>query len=154
MLWIYNSSITKDKQVSTLIIFAVIILAIILKAVVGFIIVRMIVNPIKEIQGLMENAENGDLTVNGKYVSKDELGQLTVSFNRMMHRLRDLMKQVNITSEQVAASLKNYRKVPYKPPKQQIKLHYRFKKSQVEQRRRDRGQAKARSHERDDNRYS
>ena len=99
-----HSSITKDKQVSTRIIFAVIILAIVLKAVVGFIIVRMIVNPIKEIQGLMENAENGDLTVNGKYVSKDELGQLTVSFNRMMHRLRDLMKQVNITSEQVAAS--------------------------------------------------
>ena len=99
-----NTNITKDKKFSTSIIFTVFVLAIILITVIGYIFTRAIVKPIREIQGLMEKAENGDLTAHGKYVSKDELGQLTTSFNSMMDKLRDLMKQVSITSEHVAAS--------------------------------------------------
>ncbi|KAB7707357.1 HAMP domain-containing protein [Bacillus aerolatus] len=99
-----NSNITKDNQVSKVIIMAVILLSIALKAVTGFIVVRMIANPVKEMQGLMEGAEQGDLTVEGTYRSNDEIGQLTISFNKMMLNLRELMGQVNITSEQVAAA--------------------------------------------------
>ncbi|MFC0300443.1 methyl-accepting chemotaxis protein [Virgibacillus soli] len=99
-----HTNITKDKKFSTSIIFTVFVLAIILITVIGYIFTRAIVKPIREIQGLMEKAENGDLTAHGKYVSKDELGQLTTSFNSMMDKLRDLMKQVSITSEHVAAS--------------------------------------------------
>ncbi len=82
----------------------IIILTIVIKGVVGFIITRMITNPVKEMQTLMESAENGDLTVEGSYRSKDEIGQLTLSFNKMIFKLRELMTQVNITSEQVAAA--------------------------------------------------
>ena len=99
-----NAEITESNQVSTSIIIAVFIISLVLEMIIGLIIVRMIVNPIKDIQALMENAENGDLTVYGKYISNDELGQLTISFNQMMQRLRELMQQVNVISEQVAAS--------------------------------------------------
>ncbi|KMY51855.1 methyl-accepting chemotaxis protein [Peribacillus loiseleuriae] len=97
-------SITASSHDSKNFIITIILLFIVLKGVIGFIITRMIVNPVKEIQGLMENAENGDLTVEGSYRSKDEIGQLTLSFNKMILKLRELMAQVNITSEQVAAA--------------------------------------------------
>ena len=99
-----DTSITKSVQTSNTIVITVIIIALILKVSLGFVIARMIVNPLKEIERLMVEAENGDLTVEGKYRSKDEIGVLTVSFNSMVSRLRELMKQVNHTSEQVAAS--------------------------------------------------
>ncbi|OKL37510.1 methyl-accepting chemotaxis protein [Domibacillus mangrovi] len=99
-----NKGITKDSQVSTVIMVAVIFIAIAIKVVIGLSISRMIINPLKEIQVLMGNAERGDLTVEGSYRSKDEVGLLTVSFNRMMLRFRELMGQVNSNAEQVAAS--------------------------------------------------
>lgn len=99
-----DTSITKSVQTSNAIVIAVIILSLIVEVALGYVIARMIVSPLKEIETLMVEAENGDLTVEGKYRSKDEIGILTTSFNSMMSRLRELMRQVNNTSEQVAAS--------------------------------------------------
>lgn len=99
-----STSIKKNNQTSTAIVIAIILFVIVVEAFFGLMITRMIVNPLKEMKDLMADAENGDLTVEGTYHSKDEIGHLTTSFNSMMLRLRDLMKQVNITSEQVATS--------------------------------------------------
>lgn len=99
-----ETSISESVKTSNLIVIMVILIALVLKVVMGIVIVRMIVNPLKEIGTLMVEAEHGDLTVEGKYRSKDEIGVLTTSFNSMVARLRELMKQVNDTSEQVAAS--------------------------------------------------
>jgi methyl-accepting chemotaxis protein len=99
-----NSNSIKSSNTSKIIIIVIIILALVLKTGLGTLIVRMIVNPLKNIQELMVQAEEGDLTVEGKYRSKDEIGVLTTSFNSMVSRLRELMRQVNGTSEQVAAS--------------------------------------------------
>ena len=99
-----NKNSMKSNNMSKIIIIVVIILSLVLKTGLGTLIVRMIVNPLKNIQELMVQAEKGDLTVEGKYRSKDEIGVLTTSFNSMMSRLRELMKQVNGTSKQVAAS--------------------------------------------------
>ncbi|MCP3760988.1 methyl-accepting chemotaxis protein [Domibacillus sp. A3M-37] len=65
---------------------------------------RMITKPLKEMQSLMSQAEKGDLTVSGRYKSRDELGQLTTSFNKMTDGLRTVIRQVSETAEQVAAS--------------------------------------------------
>lgn len=82
----------------------VILLAIVLFGVIGWFISRMIVNPIKKLQALMKQAGDGDLTVQGDYRSKDEVGQLNVSFNDMISTLRTILQQVTNTSELVAAS--------------------------------------------------
>lgn len=99
-----DATITKSVKTSNMIVVSVILLALLFKIVMGIVIGRMIVNPLKEMETLMIKAENGDLTVEGKYRSADEIGVLTTSFNNMVSKLRELMSQVNSTSEQVAAS--------------------------------------------------
>lgn len=99
-----DTRITKSTETSRIIIITVILISLVLQIVMGILITRMITNPLKEIESLMVEAEKGDLTVEGKYSSKDEIGVLTTSFNSMMLKLRELMGQVNNTSEQVAAS--------------------------------------------------
>ncbi|MFL0364932.1 methyl-accepting chemotaxis protein [Pseudobacillus sp. 179-B 2D1 NHS] len=71
---------------------------------IGWIITRIIVNPIKQIQTLMSKAEDGDFTIEGNYRSKDEIGQLVRSFNNMINGLKQIIKTVSVTSELVAAS--------------------------------------------------
>ena len=99
-----DTSIAESVKTANIIVIIVILLALVLKVSLGIFITRMITNPLKEIETLMVEAEHGDLTVEGKYQSKDEIGVLMTSFNSMVARLRELMKQVNDTSEQVAAS--------------------------------------------------
>jgi len=71
---------------------------------IGFGIARMISTPLREMQGLMAQAEQGDLTVQGAYQSKDEIGQLSHSFNRMMQGLRQLVGGVRETAVSLSAS--------------------------------------------------
>jgi methyl-accepting chemotaxis protein len=77
----------------------------------GLLVARRIAGPVQEMQGLMERAEQGDLTVQGSYRSKDEIGALSASFNRMIVGLRDLVGQVresavllSVSSEELSAS--------------------------------------------------
>lgn len=99
-----DETITNSVKTSNIIVVTVIIVALLFKIAMGIIIARMIINPLKDMETLMIKAENGDLTVEGKYRSADEIGVLTTSFNNMVSKLRELMGQVNSTSEQVAAS--------------------------------------------------
>lgn len=91
-------------QKASVIFFVIIIGGIVFLALIGFIITRMIVNPIKEMQSLMAAAEEGDFTVNGVYRSKDEIGGLVTSFNNMIGGLRNMIQTVGETSDMVAAS--------------------------------------------------
>ncbi|MDX1771049.1 MAG: methyl-accepting chemotaxis protein, partial [Planococcaceae bacterium] len=95
-----KSFVTQASLISNL----VILLAIVLFGILGWYISRMIVNPIKKLQVLMKQAGDGDLTVQGDYRSKDEVGQLNESFNTMTSTLRTILQQVTNTSELVAAS--------------------------------------------------
>ncbi|WP_068985583.1 methyl-accepting chemotaxis protein [Lysinibacillus xylanilyticus] len=65
---------------------------------------RLIVNPVKELQANMLKAGDGDLTVQGTYSSKDEIGQLTQSFNSMINNIRNTVTKVTETANQVAAA--------------------------------------------------
>ncbi|MCY9758617.1 methyl-accepting chemotaxis protein [Paenibacillus alvei] len=66
---------------------------------VGYITVNMIVKPLRQMQRLMEQAEQGDLTVRGTYESKDEIGVLMKDFNKMMEGLSSIMSTVHERSE-------------------------------------------------------
>jgi len=65
---------------------------------------RLIVNPVKELQDNMLQAGDGDLTVQGTYSSKDEIGQLTQSFNTMINKIRNTVTKVTETANHVAAA--------------------------------------------------
>ncbi|SIR05498.1 methyl-accepting chemotaxis protein [Domibacillus enclensis] len=78
--------------------------SILIFAGLSLLISRMITRPLKEVQQLMSQAEKGDLTVAGTYRSRDELGQLTTSFNQMTDGIRTVIREVSETAGHVAAS--------------------------------------------------
>ncbi|MFC0211714.1 methyl-accepting chemotaxis protein [Paenibacillus chartarius] len=80
------------------------IVALLLGGGMAYFIVRMITKPLRSMQSLMLAAEQGDLTGEGAYRSRDEIGMLTESFNNMVGGLRSVIRQVQGTAELVAAS--------------------------------------------------
>ncbi|WP_328252502.1 MCP four helix bundle domain-containing protein [Priestia megaterium] len=97
----------KNKQsvksaVTTLLLVS--ILVILLTIGIGLLIARMITKPLKEIKNLMETAKDGDFQVQGTYESKDEIGSLTASFNKMIGGLKEMIMSVGNISSTVAAS--------------------------------------------------
>ncbi|WP_404284395.1 methyl-accepting chemotaxis protein [Exiguobacterium aurantiacum] len=70
----------------------------------GVYITRLIVRPIRELNGLMSRAGAGDLRVDSTYTSRDEIGSLANSFNEMKDSLRDLIGNVTTTARRVATS--------------------------------------------------
>lgn len=71
---------------------------------ISWVIARFITKPLKELQGLMKRAEEGDLTVTAVYSAKDEIGQINHSFNNMLISLRTMMQGVSESVELLSAS--------------------------------------------------
>lgn len=78
----------------------------VIAVVISLFFVRTVVRPIKAINvQLKEISEGeGDLTKELQVNSQDEVGELAISFNRMISSLREMIQQVSLTSHQVAAS--------------------------------------------------
>ncbi|KOP77978.1 hypothetical protein AMS59_15210 [Lysinibacillus sp. FJAT-14745] len=99
------NKINEQNQSTTMLISAILsVLAIIFFIALAVWIARLIVNPVKELQANMLKAGNGDLTVQGTYSSKDEIGQLTQSFNSMINNIRNTVTKVTETANHVAAA--------------------------------------------------
>ncbi|MEK3751534.1 methyl-accepting chemotaxis protein [Paenibacillus sp. FSL E2-8871] len=88
----------KTKSI-VLISFSLIICIVLSVAIIG-----LITKPLKELQGLMKRAENGDLTVIATYTAKDEIGQINSSFNNMLESLRKMMQGIAESAELLSAS--------------------------------------------------
>jgi len=99
------NKINEQNQSTTMLISAILsVLAIIFFITLATWIARLIVNPVKELQATMLKAGDGDLTVQGTYSSKDEIGQLTQSFNSMINNIRTTVTKVNETANHVASA--------------------------------------------------
>ncbi|MGG6310961.1 methyl-accepting chemotaxis protein [Paenibacillus macerans] len=81
-------------------IFSLIIVAII-AILIGVWMVRMIAHPLGKLRNLMEEGSRGNLNVRMNLKSKDEIGQLTDSFNVMMENITALVKQTNHSAQDV-----------------------------------------------------
>ena len=57
-------------------------------------ITRKITEPVKELQNLMSQVEDGNLTITGKASSQDEIGQLTLSFNKLIETMHQMTKEI------------------------------------------------------------
>jgi methyl-accepting chemotaxis protein len=75
--------------------------AALLAILIGIWMVRMIARPLARLKNLMVQGASGDLSVRTEYVSKDEIGQLSASFNLMMERITELVSQTRETARDV-----------------------------------------------------
>lgn len=79
--------------------------SIVLACALGFLISRMIANPLRIVASRMEALAEGNLAVSPvTYLAKDEVGKLGIAFNNLVTSFRSLIEQVKIAGEQVAAS--------------------------------------------------
>lgn len=99
----YEKSIQSSKFATTVIV-VVTLLAVLLCSLIGYGIASMITRPIRHIQQLMAQAQDGDLTVSGTYRSRDEIGLLTSDFNGMIAGLRALIVKISMEAQNLSAS--------------------------------------------------
>ena len=96
-------SIQTERTIQIIVIISAV--AVIIGLVVAIGISRSISRKVKMVAALAEEIANGNLAIDSLEVkSKDEIGLLGHSFNRMTNNLKDVVQQVDQASEQVAAS--------------------------------------------------
>jgi len=99
----YEESIQSSKS-ATAIMIIVTLITILLCSTLGYVIANMITRPIHSIQQWMAKAQDGDMTVQGDYLSSDEIGLLTKDFNRMIAGLREIIVKIGMESQNLSAS--------------------------------------------------
>lgn len=73
----------------------------IIAILIGMWMVNMIGRPLVKLKDLMEEGAKGNLNVRMQVTSKDEIGQLTGSFNVMMEQITTLVEQTNHSAQDV-----------------------------------------------------
>jgi methyl-accepting chemotaxis protein len=91
------------RTTSTVIIL-ILAIAVILGLAIAFLISRGITVPVRTLVDVSGTVAKGDLTTEIEVQSKDEIGQLAGSFNRMADSLREMVKRVVSGSENISAS--------------------------------------------------
>lgn len=67
----------------------------------GFFVAWMVGRPLINLRNLMQQGEQGNLTVRTRFTSRDEIGQLGLSFNQMMEQITKLVQQTNHSAQEV-----------------------------------------------------
>jgi len=95
------SELVKDaKQIRNLTIIMCIV-AIAIAAAIGLLVVVTVARPLGQLRTLMNEGEKGNLTVRSSIRQKDEIGQVAVSFNRMMEEITGLVRKTNQSAQEV-----------------------------------------------------
>ena len=71
--------------------------------VLGILITRSITRPVQGFMGVLAQVAEGDLRVQAKVDSQDEIGELGASLNTALNRVRSTIKEVAASSESVAS---------------------------------------------------
>ncbi|MBN2793923.1 MAG: methyl-accepting chemotaxis protein [Clostridia bacterium] len=75
--------------------------AFIMTIILGTLFARKIVKPVKELEGIMEKVQNGDFSVRSEVSTKDEIGEMSETFNKMLGNVTDLIIQSKEASKLV-----------------------------------------------------
>ncbi|WP_379136131.1 methyl-accepting chemotaxis protein [Paenibacillus sp. sgz500958] len=75
--------------------------AVVIAILVGIYMMRMVARPLSKLKDLMFEGAEGNLAVRTKVTSKDEIGQLSDSFNTMMERITELVNHTSETAQEV-----------------------------------------------------
>ncbi|MFB5762187.1 methyl-accepting chemotaxis protein [Paenibacillus medicaginis] len=104
--WILNgivpvSALLQSTKGILILTWVFVIAAAIVAVLLGWLMVRMIGRPLKRMKDLMNEGAKGNLGVRTDYRSRDEIGQLSTSFNEMMEQITELVQQTNSTAKDV-----------------------------------------------------
>ncbi len=108
-----TKDINKINQISLAVIAGCVIVAIFLTIYLT----TILTNPIRKLRSLMRQAAENDLSINATIGTRDEIGQLAQSFNKMINKIRELMDK--ILEDQL-----KIRKMEMKAMQELIKPHF------------------------------
>ncbi|WEK53140.1 MAG: methyl-accepting chemotaxis protein [Candidatus Cohnella colombiensis] len=95
------SALVKDAKVISNLTWLMTFFAAIIAAIIGVIVMLTVGRPLSQLRTLMNEGEKGNLTVRSSIRKKDEIGQLSDSFNRMMEEITGLVRQTNQSAQEV-----------------------------------------------------
>jgi methyl-accepting chemotaxis protein len=81
-----------------------VIISVLLGGIATFFIIRSIIQPIRRLIASTQAVSEGDLTHEIDVTGKDEIGELALSFKDMTENLKQIITQVDMSTEQVAAA--------------------------------------------------
>lgn len=105
-----DTSIQDQSKVRLIILVVITVAAILFGLIVGALLLRAIVIPLRQLKEQMNDISNGDgdLTKTIHVKGKDELGEVAGSFNQFLASLRDMIMQIGESSQQSAASSQQF----------------------------------------------
>lgn len=89
-----SNFLIKDSLISTVLFFGVVILITVLSYYISKIITSTITNSVNNIISLMKEVESGNMEVRSEVLYDDEIGKLSISFNKMTEQVKTLMERI------------------------------------------------------------
>ncbi|WP_232381193.1 methyl-accepting chemotaxis protein [Paenibacillus tianjinensis] len=99
-----NHNNKNDASASQLNLFVLLAASVAVCGTISLLLSRMITRPLNRLKSLMQDAQNGNLSVKGSYKSTDEIGVLTIGFNDMIAGLRAIIARIGEHSQMLSAS--------------------------------------------------
>ncbi|WP_339316563.1 methyl-accepting chemotaxis protein [Paenibacillus sp. FSL R10-2734] len=94
-------NLTKDALRILKTTYIIVAFAAVIAILMGYWMVRMVSRPLNRLKNLMSEGAEGNLGVRTNITSRDEIGQLSSSFNMMMERITELVNHTNETARKV-----------------------------------------------------
>ncbi|WP_313640967.1 methyl-accepting chemotaxis protein, partial [Paenibacillus sp.] len=94
-------NLTKDALRILKTTYIIVAVAAVIAILIGYWMVRMVSRPLIRLKNLMSEGAEGNLGVRTNITSRDEIGQLSSSFNMMMERITELVIHTNETARKV-----------------------------------------------------
>jgi methyl-accepting chemotaxis protein len=95
------SALVKDAKAISNLTWLMSLIAALIAAGIGMIVMLSVGRPLSQLRTLMNEGERGNLTVRSTIRKKDEIGQVSDSFNRMMEEITTLVRQTNLSAQEV-----------------------------------------------------
>jgi two-component system sensor histidine kinase YesM len=89
-----EAEMTSEITMISRVFFWLITLIIVIVLMLTIYLTSVLTNPIRKLRSLMRRASENELSIYADIGTRDEIGQLAGSFNKMMNQIRDLMEKV------------------------------------------------------------
>lgn len=112
-----EAEMTSEISMVSRVFFWLIMAIIIIVLLLTIYLTEVLSNPIRKLRSLMKQASMNDLTIYADIKTRDEIGQLASSFNKMINQIRELMGKVKDDQQKI-------REMEMKAMQELIKPHF------------------------------